>query len=533
MMDDRFGITVGNLYEIVVFQAERSPTESNYKLTLDGFLPPRSNCYTDCGDEDMGGPELCDEGDALRDSGGDINRNDEYGACRTDCTYAFCGDGVNDNKLAQDSSDPEACDNGSNIDTYVYATITGANVNAAKQNAVSAGYCAPGCAVPSFCGDGVIDFAKGEECDDGVDKNDGRYGGCTASCKLAPYCGDGLDNQLVSTGPNVYEACDCGKGVNANCPAGQFENYSDDEFGCDFGCQPSAYCGDNIRNGTENCDGTDVTGSRVCKDNCDYDAVCGDGVLNQGEECDHGVNNSATPGYEGCMAGTCTLGPHCGDGTPDLAAGEECDLGVDNNIGSYGGCTDTCLLGPSCGDGIPQSLADEECDNGFNEDVYAFPGVADACGAGCMDVPFCGDGNLQAAFEFCDDGEDNHDTAYDGCTTSCDYGPYCGDGNLDTPQEECDDGPGNVAYSANGAGCGYDCKASPYCGDGQRNGPEQCDKGEADNDGEYGGCKADCSLAPYCGDGKRQKDQGEDCDDGPSGSLTCTPKCRNRDGVIR
>ncbi|HXS19377.1 MAG TPA: fibro-slime domain-containing protein, partial [Polyangiaceae bacterium] len=515
--DNRFNITEGNLYEIVVFQAERSPTESNYKLTLSGFLPPRSTCSTTCGDERVGGPETCDEGFGSGNTGGDVNRNDEYGACNTSCTFSFCGDGVNDNKLSQDPADPEACDNGRNVDLYSTTHKTLAAIT-------SSGLCAPACELPAYCGDGVIDFAHGEECDEGEGENNGEYGGCTSACKLAPYCGDGAKHSS--------ESCDCGPGSTlATCPSGQFESYSDVAGGCGYDCQPAPYCGDNIRNGSENCDGTDVSGSRVCNANCDYDAVCGDGIKNTNEDCDHGTNNTADPGYEGC-SDLCTLGPSCGDGTPDRSDGEECDLGEEANTGSYDGCTDACLEGPHCGDAVVQSQADEACDNGFNEDDYAYPGVTDACGANCTDVPFCGDNEVQDAFEFCDDGDDNSDTAYDGCTTQCVYGPYCGDGHLDKAKEKCDDGKDNVAYSADGAGCGYDCTPSPYCGDGVRNGPEQCDLGTDDNDGSYNGCNEDCTRAPYCGDHKVQEDENEQCDDGINGSVNCSNKCKDREGII-
>jgi hypothetical protein len=46
------------------------------------------------------------------------------------------------------------------------------------------------------------------------------------------------------------------------------------------------------------------------------------------------------------------------------------------------------------------------------------------------------------------------------------------------------------------------------------------------NTGDYGTCNADCTFAPRCGDNKRQGT--EQCDDGPSGSLSCTPTCKKR-----
>jgi hypothetical protein len=146
-------------------------------------------------------------------------------------------------------------------------------------------------------------------------------------------------------------------------------------------------------------------------------------------------------------------------------------------------------------------------------------------------VPSCGDGTLDEAYELCDDGAANSDTAYDGCGSDCDWGPYCGDGVVDA-EESCDEGLDNSAYSSDGVGCGYDCEPAPYCGDGVRNGPEQCDLGEDENTGAYGGCNANCSLAAYCGDGEVQASEGEHCDDGPTGSLACSVECKDR-GIIK
>ena len=44
------GLTIGNVYEIVVFQAERHTSASNYRLTLSNFTGTRSVCAPMCGD---------------------------------------------------------------------------------------------------------------------------------------------------------------------------------------------------------------------------------------------------------------------------------------------------------------------------------------------------------------------------------------------------------------------------------------------------------------------------------------------------
>ncbi len=232
----------------------------------------------------------------------------------------------------------------------------------------------------------------------------------------------------------------------------------------------------------------------------------------------------------GFLAPRSVCEPDCGDGL--IVGWEVCDDGLDANTGEYGQCDATCTGRTFCGDAIRQGPEDdpagpEECDDGYNGALYAY--TPDSCAAGCTLPPYCGDGILEAAFELCDNGADNADDAYEGCTTACTWGPYCGDGQLQADAgEECDDGVANTVYSATGAACGFDCKPAPYCGDGIRNGTEQCDLGTEGNTGAYGECNPDCTIAPYCGDRVTQIEAGEQCDDGPVGSVSCSPSCSLR-----
>ena len=140
------GLTVGGIYEVALFQAERHTTQSNYRLTLTGFEAVRSRCDFVCGDGIVTRSERCDDG---------VN-DGRYGGCLPGCLEPGprCGDGV------VQADEGEACDDGRNLGGY--------------------GLCAPGCALGPRCGDGAVQATFGEECDDG---NTAPLDGCDALCR--------------------------------------------------------------------------------------------------------------------------------------------------------------------------------------------------------------------------------------------------------------------------------------------------------------------------------------------------------------
>jgi fibro-slime domain-containing protein len=128
----------GNVYEVVVFHAERHTTASSYKLTLRGFNAAPTSCVPECGDGVAVADEECDNGKN--------NSDTAYGGCTTQCTWGpFCGDGT--------VNGDEECDNGKNNGTQY--GLEG---------------CTFGCTRPHFCGDGRVDTDRGEQCDLG-DRN--------------------------------------------------------------------------------------------------------------------------------------------------------------------------------------------------------------------------------------------------------------------------------------------------------------------------------------------------------------------------
>jgi len=152
-------------------------------LALTGFVEAKSKCTPVCGDGTQTPGEACDNGDD--------NDDTAYGGCTKLCRRGpRCGDG-------KQQKPEEECDDGANLTPY-----------SPDQKG-----CAPGCKLPSSCGDGVVDGLFGEECDDG--KNVGGYGGCMPDCTLGPRCGDGMID-------DEHENCDdgnarSGDGCSAKC----------------------------------------------------------------------------------------------------------------------------------------------------------------------------------------------------------------------------------------------------------------------------------------------------------------------------
>lgn len=141
------GLTLGGVYEVVVFQAERHTTQSSYRLTLENFGAGRSICEPVCGDGIVTRDELCDDG---------VN-DGSYGHCAPGC-LAFgprCGDAV------VQSEEGEECDDGVNLGGY--------------------DRCNPGCVLGPRCGDGTVQAEFGEQCDDG---NRTPLDGCSETCTM-------------------------------------------------------------------------------------------------------------------------------------------------------------------------------------------------------------------------------------------------------------------------------------------------------------------------------------------------------------
>ncbi|HZF50090.1 MAG TPA: DUF4215 domain-containing protein, partial [Polyangiaceae bacterium] len=192
------------------------------------------------------------------------------------------------------------------------------------ENPCGEGYCPPGYAcipivqgfvvqgyVCQTCGNGVVDSAAGEVCDDGnLDDGDG----CSADCRSA--CGNGVVEAKLD------EVCDDG-------------NLKDGDA-CSADCKSKGKCGDGL---------VDIVGGEKC------DCGAGD-AQSLGAEC-KGEQNSAAGGYcrDDCIV-------HCGDGMVALEEVCDTDLPVTTSCAAFKydfgrpGCSKACdsFVTASCGD---------------------------------------------------------------------------------------------------------------------------------------------------------------------------------------
>ncbi|MFH2008831.1 MAG: fibrinogen-like YCDxxxxGGGW domain-containing protein [bacterium] len=329
----------------------------------------RSDCtLARCGDGVTDSAESCDDGPANSDQVPD--------ACRSGCTEPACGDGV------VDVQNGELCDDGNTDagDTCSPICLTEICGNAVIDpgevcddgNLEAGDGCSPDCQSAEVCGNGYLDSALGEACDEGAGNSEAPDASCRTDCS-PQRCGDSILDLAAG------EACDASELDGESCLT---RGYYQGTLGCQAGCRFDVsgcvgFCGDGAQNGTEVCDGLDF-GGQTCRDfgfysgllACDgsCDSIdtsgcterCGDAVRNGNEVCD-GVDF----GGASCQS----LGYYQGT----LACDASCRV-IDTG-GCEGFCGDAVVNGPEMCDGPNQG--------GLTCRQYGSSGGALGCDAWC------------------------------------------------------------------------------------------------------------------------------------------------------
>jgi cysteine-rich repeat protein len=437
-----------------------------------GWTCTMSGCTETCGDNMEVGTETCDDGNEVDDGNGcaaNCQRNDQ------------CGNGVLESLY-------EACDDsGTAPDDGCSSTCT-----------VETGWTCDMGGCTEICGDNLE--VGSETCDDGDEIDDGN--GCSATCQRNDNCGN---DQVES----LFEDCDDGLNQNGDgCSA-----TCQEEAG--WTCGPSSCtenCGDGMEVGSEACDdGNQIDDGNGCTGTCTRNDVCGNNQRESlFEDCDDG--NQVDDG-NGC-SGACERNNVCGNGSIE-GLFEACD---DSNTLNLDGCSSACSVEPgwNCGSGTclevcgdSMVVGSETCDDGNQIDN------SNGCGANCARNDVCGNGDVEALFEACDDGLHCEDgtpcvsmgtcsgigdglclpRSEDGCSSSCqveglDAGPDGGAGNgADAGSALAGDG---------GPGSGPDSGLAPDAGGNIDGGaPDGTDAGEMVTNGEDagGGALTDAAVS--------------------------------------
>jgi len=110
--------------------------------------------------------------------------------------------------------------------------------------------------------------------------------------------------------------------------------------------------------------------------------------------------------------------------------------------------------------------------------------------------------------------------------------PYCGDGNIDPGETceadiDCDDQDERTIDACNTCQCEHRVIEQPVCGNSVVEGDEECDDGTSGSST----CSVECTVIetpdPYCGDGDINSELEEECDNGELNGQACSPGCES------
>ncbi|MCF7844836.1 MAG: DUF4215 domain-containing protein [Kiritimatiellales bacterium] len=550
-----------------------------------GLVNCQTNASCSCDCEQIGPPNCGDE--IVQENEGEecdlgVDNLISNSGCNPKCQYETCGDGFVKNgyeecDFGEDNGQGKGCDSECNIDEinlcrtctpFVNDCPSGTTCFVKNDGSFSTACHSPQtadnhldytmCQDVPYCGNMVIDTEVGEECDYGTANSDNTI--CKSDCTInTDIACARCDNKVCAAGHECFVAPDA-TGQRA-CKSEGFRS----ELNWIQCPTTHAVCGNNIKEGSEQCDDgnttngdgcdntclkenacsgcsiTECTDDKICYQRvlddlvicesppsilsefyveCDEGSMpdCGNGTIEGAEECDNGSNNSDT--VPNACREDCT-DPICGDGITDSANGEDCD---DGNTTNGDGCDSECQTEHSAG-GDCYACENWNCASNmvcYQNIQYGWATCANSgiqttdfteCGPTGEDGPECGDG-LQEGAEECDNGSNNSDSQPNACRTDC-KNPVCGDHVIDTSfGEDCDDG--NLI---NGDGCNAQCYQTYQCNDGVDNDED----GVIDDDDP--GCEEEKDNNE--GDGTTQCQDGKDNDDDGFVDLV-DPGCENK-----
>ncbi len=397
---------------------------------------------------------------------------------------------------------PDYCIGGGDVLREYYCTNSDSEFTYVDKNCVTllgavsctAGECVPPANEPAaFCDDGVDNDQDGAtDCDD----ND-----CSADAFCAeggPLCFNGIDDNGNGLADCADPSCQADHGICASsettcegigdwdCCTDGYDNDGDGALDCaDSQCNTNPECDagipitelycqngvDDDEDGLTDCDDDDCDGASSCLEPV---SSCGDGIREGNEQCDGSdfgevddgpnacadfLNNEIYTGSLSCNPSTCTI-----VSTSCLVSGTlMCSNGVDDDGVGGADCDDNNCVGYTGPEGVVcQANEAAHCTGGFDEDG---DGLVDCDDPECFSYLACLDS------EICDNSiDDDGDGLVDCNDTDCASNSYCVTG-----PEICGNG-------IDDDGNGLTDSDDPYCGIGG-GGPTECSDG-IDNDGD-------------------------------------------------